>query len=85
MNICTQLGAVNIPSYLSQIKSDLHKTFSVCQDCSPELIKNVYGGAHVTHLTHLTHMTHVTYVIHVTYLTPVTHVTHVITVTRVTM
>ena len=43
---CTQLGAISKPSYLSHIKSDVHKTFSVCQDWSPVLIYNVYGGAH---------------------------------------
>ncbi len=41
-----QLRAVNKPSYLSQIRSDLQKTFSVCQDWSPVLINNVFGGAH---------------------------------------
>ena len=43
VKMCTQLGAVNKPSYLSQIKSDLHKIFSVCQGWSLELIDNIHG------------------------------------------
>ncbi len=35
----------NTPLYLCQMRSDLHKTFSVCQDWSPELIINVHGHA----------------------------------------
>ena len=29
------------PQYISQMKFDLHKTFSICQDWSSELISNV--------------------------------------------
>ena len=47
VNTCTQYREVNKPSYLSQMKSDHHKTFSVCQDWSAVLINNVHGGAHV--------------------------------------
>ena len=43
---CTQLGAVNMPSYLSQMKSYLHKTFSVCQNWSPELLNSVFWHTH---------------------------------------
>ena len=46
MNTCTQLREINKHSYLSQMKSDLHKTFSICQDWSTVLINNVHGGAH---------------------------------------
>ena len=31
----------NFPQYLSHMKSDLHETFSVFSDWSPELIDNV--------------------------------------------
>ncbi len=33
-------------SYLCQKRSDLHKTFMVCQDRSPVSIDIVHGGAH---------------------------------------
>ena len=36
----------NTPSYLSQMKSDLHETFSVSSHWSPKLINNVCGRAH---------------------------------------
>ena len=32
VKMCTQLGTVNKPSYLSQMKSDHHKTLSIYQD-----------------------------------------------------
>ena len=35
----------NTPQYLCQMKSDLHKTFRVLQDWSPELINNVRACA----------------------------------------
>ena len=54
---CTQLREVNKPSYLSQMKSDLHKTFSVCQGWSLELIDSIHdvgGHAHVRlHAQHI--------------------------------
>ena len=54
VNTCTQVREVNKPSYLSKMKSDLHKTFSVCCDCSPVLINNVHGGAHAcVHAQHV--------------------------------
>ena len=49
---CTQLWAKNKPSYFRQMKSDLHETFSVLQDWSPELINNVCARAHV-HAQHM--------------------------------
>ena len=45
MNTCTQLRKVNKHSYLSQMKSDFHKTFSLCLDWSHVLICNVHGRA----------------------------------------
>ncbi len=38
----------NTPQYLSQLKSDLHETFSILQDWSPELVNNVRARAHAT-------------------------------------
>ena len=35
----------NTPKNLSKIKSELHETFLVCQDCSPELINHVCACA----------------------------------------
>ncbi len=40
----------NTPQYLSQMKSDLQKTFSVLQDWSPELINNVRVRVHGQHV-----------------------------------
>ena len=54
VNMCTQLGTVNKPSYLSQMKSDLHKKFSVCQGWSPQLICNIRRHAHA--FMHAQHM-----------------------------
>ena len=34
--------------YLRQMKSDLHKTFSIFQDWSPKLINNVCESLHTT-------------------------------------
>ena len=45
VKLCMQLWAVYNPSYFSQMKSDIHETFSICQDYSPELINNVPGCA----------------------------------------
>ena len=45
VKLCMQLWAVYNPSYFSQMKSDIHETFSICQDWSPELINNVHGCA----------------------------------------
>ena len=45
VELCTQIWAVYNPSYFSQMKSDIHETFSICQDYSPELINNVPGCA----------------------------------------
>ena len=54
VNMCKQLREVNKPSYLSKMKSDLHKAFSVCQDWSTVLIYNVHVGAHVcVHTQHV--------------------------------
>ncbi len=38
----------DIPQFFSQMKSDLHETFSVLQDWSPELINNVCARAHAS-------------------------------------
>ena len=35
----------NTPQYLSQIKSDLHKTFSIFQKWSPDLTDNIHVHA----------------------------------------
>ena len=45
----TQFFPGNTSKFLCQIKSDLHETFSICQDWSPELINNVCGPAY-THV-----------------------------------
>ena len=44
----------NTPQYLSQMKSDLHKIFSIPKDWSPELIKSVRAHAHArVHAQHV--------------------------------
>ncbi len=44
--VCHQkVLADNTPQYLSQMKSDIHETFSVLQDWSPELFINVHESA----------------------------------------
>ena len=35
----------NTLQYLSKIKSDLHETFRICHDWSPEIIINICGHA----------------------------------------
>ena len=46
MIMCMQLRAINKPSYISQIRSDIHKSFSICQAWYPVLINKVFGSAY---------------------------------------
>ena len=53
VNTYTQLGAVYKPSYLGQMKSDIHENFCKCQDGSPELIYNAHCQLWILILTKL--------------------------------
>ncbi len=63
MFVCPLLPKVlpgNTPQYLSQIKSDLPKTFSILQVWSPALINNVRMCPHVrVHAQHIETCTHI--------------------------
>ena len=43
----------NTPQYISQIKSKLHETFSICLDYSSKLIINIFMQAHVPELENM--------------------------------
>ena len=53
--VCVRVSQLaQVAMYLNQMKSDLHETFSICQDWSPELIIIICWHAHTR--MHTQHM-----------------------------
>ena len=51
----------NTPQYLSQLKSDLHKMFSIFSDWSPDLIYDVHLHSALKHAYNLGNSTHLNF------------------------